>query len=184
MTAEIEGDFVVFLIGMRINKPWKIHKWLPVFLAMPKMIAELQTRPDSGYLGHIMGMGAIVQYWRSFDHLESYARSKDQRHWPAWIAFNKHMANSRDDVGIWHETYQVRAGEYETIYSGMPAFGLGRVGKLVPLSGLRESARGRIQPGPALRVGKRGFEHRTDTDIDRGSPPNTGSAPTPVLPGG
>ena len=26
MTAEIEGDFVVFLIGMRINKPWKIHK--------------------------------------------------------------------------------------------------------------------------------------------------------------
>ena len=38
MTAEIEGDFVVFLIGMRINKPWKIHKWLPVFLAMPKML--------------------------------------------------------------------------------------------------------------------------------------------------
>ena len=34
MTAEIEGEFVVFLIGMRINKPWKIHKWLPVFLAV------------------------------------------------------------------------------------------------------------------------------------------------------
>ena len=30
VTAEIEGDFVVFLIGMRINKPWKVHKWLPV----------------------------------------------------------------------------------------------------------------------------------------------------------
>ena len=35
MSAEIEGSFVVFIIGMRINKPWKIHKWLPVFLAMP-----------------------------------------------------------------------------------------------------------------------------------------------------
>ncbi|OFA03606.1 monooxygenase family protein [Duganella sp. HH101] len=33
LTAEVEGDFVVFLIGMRINKPWKIHKWLPVVLA-------------------------------------------------------------------------------------------------------------------------------------------------------
>jgi hypothetical protein len=26
MTAEIEGEFVVFLIGARINKPWKIHE--------------------------------------------------------------------------------------------------------------------------------------------------------------
>jgi hypothetical protein len=30
MSAQVEGDFVVFLIGMRINKPWKLHKWLPV----------------------------------------------------------------------------------------------------------------------------------------------------------
>lgn len=27
MTAEVDGDFIVFLIGMRINKPWKIHKF-------------------------------------------------------------------------------------------------------------------------------------------------------------
>ena len=40
MTAEVDGEFVVFLIGMRINKPWKVHKWLPVFLAMPKMLKE------------------------------------------------------------------------------------------------------------------------------------------------
>jgi len=29
VTVKIEGDFVVFLIGMRINKLWKPHKWLP-----------------------------------------------------------------------------------------------------------------------------------------------------------
>ena len=29
--------------------------------------------------------------------------------------------------GIWHETYRVRAGEYETVY-GMPRIGLGRCG--------------------------------------------------------
>ena len=43
-TAEIEGDFVVFLIGMRVNKPWKVHKWLPVFLAMPRMLKELSAK--------------------------------------------------------------------------------------------------------------------------------------------
>jgi Monooxygenase af470-like len=147
MTAEIEGDFVVFLIGMRINKPWKIHKWLPVFMAMRPMLKELEKHPDSGFLGHIFGMKVIVQYWRSFEHLEAYARSQDKQHWPAWLAFNKRVGGS-GDVGIWHETYQVRAGDYETIYSGMPPFGLGSVAKLVPVGARRESARERILSGP------------------------------------
>jgi hypothetical protein len=47
MTAEIEGEFVVFLIGARINKPWTIHK-LPVALAMPRMLKELAANKDSG----------------------------------------------------------------------------------------------------------------------------------------
>jgi hypothetical protein len=144
MTAQIEGDFVVFLIGMRINKPWKLHKWLPVFLAMPPMLKELDAHPESGCLGYISSLGVIVQYWRSFDHLEAYARSRDHKHWPAWVGFNKRLGKSRGDVGIWHETYQVRAGEYETVYSGMPPYGLGVAGKLVPASGRHESARGRI----------------------------------------
>jgi hypothetical protein len=25
MAAEMEGEFVVFLIGMRVNKPWKLR---------------------------------------------------------------------------------------------------------------------------------------------------------------
>jgi hypothetical protein len=37
-TAEMPDDFVVFLIGMRLNRPWKVHKWFPVFLAMPRML--------------------------------------------------------------------------------------------------------------------------------------------------
>jgi hypothetical protein len=144
MTAEIDGDFVVFLIGMRINKPWKIHKWLPVFLAMPPILKELRAHPESGCLGYIQSLGVIVQYWRSFEHLESYASSRDHHHWPAWVAFNKRIGNNRSDVGIWHETYQVRSGEYETVYSGMPPYGLGAAGKLVPAGRGRESARERI----------------------------------------
>ena len=148
MTAQVDGDFVVFLIGMRINKPWKVHKWLPAFLAMPRMLKELAANPESGFLGHIMSPRVIVQYWRSFDHLEAYARSKDQEHWPAWVAFNKRVGTSRGDVGIWHETYQVRAGDYEAVYSGMPPIGLGQVGELTAATGRQESARGRLETGP------------------------------------
>ena len=51
VTAEIEGDFVVFLIGMRVNRIWKLHKWLPVFFAMPRMLIELRKNPESGFIG-------------------------------------------------------------------------------------------------------------------------------------
>ena len=40
-SAHMENDFVVFLIGMRINAPLKIHKWWPVTRAMGKMLDEL-----------------------------------------------------------------------------------------------------------------------------------------------
>jgi len=152
MSAEIEGDFVVFVIGMRVNKFWKPHKWVPVFLAMPRMLKELEKQPESGFMGSIASGLTQVQYWRSFEHLEAYARSHDHEHWPAWVAFNKRMRESRGDVGIWHETYKVRAGEYEAIYSGMPRQGLGKVGKLVPATGRKESARGRISPDAAEQV--------------------------------
>jgi hypothetical protein len=60
------------------------------------------------------------------------------------VDFNKRIGGSRGDVGIWHETYRVRAGEYETVYSGMPPYGLGTAGTLVPVTAKRESARERI----------------------------------------
>jgi hypothetical protein len=145
VTAKIDGDFVIFLIGMRINKPWKVHKWLPVARAMPRMLRELEARPESGFLGCINTLGVIVQYWRSFEHLEAYARDRDQSHWPAWVDFNKRVGASRGDVGIWHETYRVRDGEYECVYSGMPAYGLAKASTTVEASGALESARGRLE---------------------------------------
>lgn len=148
VTAQIEGDFVVFLIGMRVNKPWKVHKWFPVFRAMPRMIAELERRPESGFLGHILSFSVIVQYWRSFEHLESYARDPDHLHWPAWTDFNKRVGRSRGDVGIWHETYKVSAGQYECVYSGMPIFGLAKATQTIDAVGDLESARGRIGSEP------------------------------------
>jgi hypothetical protein len=144
MTAEIDGDFVVFLIGARINKPWKIHKWLPVALAMPRMLKELAAHPDSGFLGYEQSFGIIVQYWRSFDHLERYARDRDAQHWPAWVAFNKKVGIASGDVGIWHETYRVAPGQYECIYGAMPRFGLAKAARHILVSEARDSARNRM----------------------------------------
>ena len=146
MTADIEGDFVVFAIGMRINKIWKLHKWLPVFAAMPRMIAELEKAGDSGFLGKESFFRwrepMLIQYWRSFEQLERYARSRDAVHYPAWVAFNKRIG-SGGDVGIWHETYLVPARSYETVYNNMPPQGLGKVAQLVPAAGYHSTAAGR-----------------------------------------
>src|SRR5262245_51647423 len=141
VTAEIEGDFVVFLIGMRINCIWKVWQWLPVFIAMPRMLRELERRSEAGMLGANLYVGSprrpmVVQYWRSFQQLEAYARSKDAEHWPAWVAFNKRVA-SNGDVGIWHETYLVPAGAYDSVYNNMPPIGLRHATRPLPAPGPR-----------------------------------------------
>lgn len=66
---EKDEEFVVFLIGMRINKWWKIHKWLPVAIAMPKMIKELYANPEMGLLAKSLGLD-VPPLWCSIgDHL-------------------------------------------------------------------------------------------------------------------
>jgi hypothetical protein len=146
MTAQIDGEVVVFLIGMRINRAWKIHQWLPVALAMPRMLRELQADPDSGLLGFESWFGnptISMQYWRSFEHLERYAKDAARLHRPAWAAFNRAVA-SNGDVGIWHETYRVRPGDFECVYNNMPPFGLARATRQIPAGGGRETAAGRM----------------------------------------
>jgi hypothetical protein len=115
----------VFLIGMRINKRWKPHKWLSMLLAMPKMLIELEAAPSEvGFLGH-NGLGGkpIVQYWRSFDHLERYARDRNALHWPAWVEFNRRMKETRGDVGVLARDLQ---GSCWRVYlqAGCPPMGL------------------------------------------------------------
>lgn len=148
MTAEVEGDFVVFLIGMRVNKPWKIWTWWPVFMAMPRMLAELARHPELGMLHARTVFGfpgtMVIQYWRSFEQLHAYATDRTRAHLPAWKAFNTKVGSS-GDVGIWHETYLVKAGAYEAVYNAMPPIGLGQAGTLLAAEGRRKSARGRLR---------------------------------------
>ena len=143
-TAHIEGDFVVFLIGMRVNKPWKVREWLPVFVAMPRMLRELEQRPEAGLLGYRQLFATplspiLVQYWRSFEHLERFARDPAFAHLPAWKAFRAATGDD-GDVGIWHETYLVRAGEYEAVYGNMPRIGLAEAAGHEPLGSSSRAA--------------------------------------------
>lgn len=146
LTANLEGEFVVFLIGMRINQPLKVHKWVPVVRAMPRMIEELYRQPELGFIHAEMWFSRttiMVQYWRSIDRLLAYARNKSAAHLPAWQAFNKSVGTD-GSVGIWHETYSASPGTYENIYANMPPFGLGKAGTLQSAAGARKSAAGRL----------------------------------------
>lgn len=145
MVVEFDGDFVMMLLGMRINKPWKIHKWLPTMLAMPKMLKELKAHPETGYLGHQQFGFLVIVYFRSFDQLEAYAHGKAYSHLPAWVKFGKSGGYASGDVGLWHELYQVRPGNYEAVYTAMPATGIGSFGTLIPAKQHRNSSRERME---------------------------------------
>ena len=152
LTATIEGEFVVFVIGMRINNPFLIHRWLPVALAMPRMLKELRRKPELGLLHAEMWFARtpiVLQYWRSMEQLLAYASNKHAAHLPAWRAFNKAIGTN-GSVGIWHETYRVSPGSYENIYINMPPFGLGKAGVLQPSTGPWQTADGRLKSGAKL----------------------------------
>ena len=86
-SARIEGEFVVLLIGMRINKPWKVHRWLPVFTAMAKMTLELSRDPESGFLGSRPGVRMSVHSLQHRKPRTGYAEVgrtqllREIRHW-------------------------------------------------------------------------------------------------------
>ncbi len=146
VSATPSDDFVVFLIGMRINRFWKVHKWIPPMVYMTRMLKQLNSQPseETGCLGtYTATPGLTVVYWRSFEDLEAFAHG--EFHQPAWAKFNKSMAKARGDVGIWHETYIVPAGNQESLYSGMPPHGLGKAFGVVPAVGAKNSARDRLK---------------------------------------
>lgn len=147
-TAQTDEPFVVFVIGMRINRIFQFSRWMRVASAMPAMIKELMQHPELGLLHaetvlYWRGV-AVIQYWRSFEHLHAYAHMKDAKHLPAWAEFNRRIG-ADGTVGIWHETYAVQPGNHESIYANMPRFGLARATSHVPVTGRLDSARGRMK---------------------------------------
>lgn len=153
--AETQEKFVVFLIGIRINRWQAIHQWWPTIAAMSPMIKELAAQRGKGLMNSKTYFSGrtflIVQYWRSFEDLEHFARNPDDLHLPAWRQFNQEVSKSRA-VGIFHETYLVKPEEHEAVYVNMPRFGLAKAVEHVPATGKRLTARRRLggQSEPAV----------------------------------
>ena len=146
ITAKIEGEPIVFLTGMRVNKWWRLRAWLPVLGAAIGMQRALERDREHGLLWLDAWAGRtfiILQYWRSYEALERWARDKRQPHLPAWLAFVRRIGLG-GDVGIWHETYRITPGNYETIYVNMPAFGLAKATRAVEITSRTDSARDRM----------------------------------------
>ncbi len=148
-SADVGADGkVLFLIGMRFNRLWRVWKWFPVVVAMPRMLIELRKNPDLGLVGRprifLSGKTILVwQYWASFEQLTAYSRSQTAAHLPAWRRFN---AKVRDNgsVGIFHETIVLSDATVETVYGNMPTFGLALVTGAVPAAQRGQSAKARI----------------------------------------
>lgn len=149
-----DGDLVVFLLGMRPRRTWRLGQASFVGRSLRRMQAEIERdRKRGGALGYLGGFKAIapggpllVQYWRSFEELETYSHSTDFAHRPAWLQFYKMAhAEGRSTVGIWHETYRVPAGAHESIYADLSApVGLAAAVGAQPLARRGRTSRERI----------------------------------------
>jgi len=153
-TAKTDQPFVVFLIGMRINNFWQFDKWVPVANAMTPMLTTLFTHPEKGFLHaeffwNFTGP-VTIQYWRSFEDLENFARNPSEPHIGPWKKFNQAVGTS-GIVGIWHETYLVEPNQFEVFYGNMPKFGLGMAMEHIEATGRRETARLRLKKDETLQ---------------------------------
>ena len=139
-TARFDGDFVVFLIGARPNTANPFNKCTAeVGKAFQSMVEELENDATLGYLGgdSYIGMNTrksanfMVQYWRSYEALQKWTHTRMGVHMKV---VEKYMKEDRiaGINGIWHETYKIRDGEYETIYANMPPMGLALATSIVP----------------------------------------------------
>jgi hypothetical protein len=149
-TARHEGPLVVFLIGMRVNNWLRLREWWPVFSAMGPMLAYLYRHPESGFLGSSGPFFSLnlreivtVQYWKSTEDLERFARQEPDLHPQAWKRFFRQSFKG-GAVGVWHETYRVEAGAFESVYASMPLYGLARATEAVEVQGRLETMRGRL----------------------------------------
>src|SRR6266498_2496999 len=141
-TASSDEPFVVFLIGMRVNRLFALRKWVPTFMAMGRMMRALRNHPEAGFLSAQMiiyprGVG-LIQYWRSFDELENFARQPTEPHLDAWRRFNR-VIGADGSVGFWHESYLVDPARFEAVYGNMPLFGVAAATAHTPAVGRRET---------------------------------------------
>ena len=165
-TGRCEGDFVVFLIGSRCNTAYPLTKsYTSLRKAFMSMQAELESDPSIGYMGGDLYVGAndrksttmFVQYWRNYESLQKWSHKRMSLHLKKMSEYtSKNQIDTPD--GIWHETYKVRDGEYETIYHNMPPIGLALATETYPETKLRNGAGRMNRKNREKQIGAMAFD--------------------------
>jgi hypothetical protein len=129
-----DTDVVVFLIGTRCNHPLGIlapgMKDLGGYF--PKMVEDLEAHAEEfGFLGMTSWLNTSqrtshselmqVGYFKTVEGLHAFAHSEYHR--AAWSWWNKHT-KQYPHLSIFHETYHVPKGHWETIYVNYHTSGL------------------------------------------------------------
>jgi hypothetical protein len=165
MVAKMDGGFVIYINGMRLNKLRAIHRWAIAGRKLANMFDRLEADPDSGFLGYqpaFMGLrtGAAIQYWRSLEDLKRFASDPNDLHVPAWKWYNEEV-DSGGGVGFWAELYVIGDDDYETFFRNMHHFyGLGKTADTIPMS----EHQGRL--GPSEERGH--TKNRPEGSVDGG----------------
>lgn len=145
-TARTDEPFVVFVMGVRVNRIFALRAWIGVMLSLRSMLHELHEKPETGFLGghtHFCWRGVtLFQYWNSYEDLEKYSRNPSEGHMPGWQKFNRRVRKG-GAVGLWHEAYLVDPGCYEAVYADVPVSGLAKATKHIPAFGGKETRRRR-----------------------------------------
>jgi hypothetical protein len=152
--ATHEGDWALFVMGVRINRWWRPDRWLPVLLALRRMLRQLRADPGLG-LSHaevLWGNPVVtIQYWRSYGQLVGFATNPRGPHMDEWKRFTQKLG--RDGaVAVFHELYRVGEEDHECLYNNMPPWGLGRMGRLEPVTFRNYGSAARTEAGKRLRT--------------------------------
>lgn len=156
-THAYDGPLALFLIGLRVHKPWRVAIVGNAVRAMARMLAELERNKTAsqhqeseplGYLGgrfcaDLAGV-TLIQWWQGTDRLYDYANAEDLTHRPAWLDFYRAARADPTAVTIWHETYPVAPGGAESLYAGPKPFGLAALAGTVAVERRGQTARDRL----------------------------------------
>ena len=119
---------------------------------MKHMLDYLVARPEKGLLAYEMGLPTIVQYWRSFEHLEAFAKDKDDPHLEVWrrtgVAWARAAAPGSGTRRTWS-----RRGSTRRSTGTCRRTGLGKAGRLVPVSEPRRARASGSRSRPASDSG-------------------------------
>jgi hypothetical protein len=74
------------------------------------MYPALEAAKSEGFLHQerlmTEGSGVLIQYWRSYDELDRWARKMPHMRWWRWL-----LENAGSDLSFYHEIYQAKTAE-------------------------------------------------------------------------